>query len=115
VDARTELVLQVGERRSWTLPVHGGGGYRWSFELTGDVTAVDATVLYAGDEMATAIPGSSRAQVVTVEGLARGAASVVLVERRSWEDDSRAIAKQVVDVTVVSAEDKADNRLGRRR
>jgi predicted secreted protein len=106
VDVRTELVLQVGERRSWTLPAHGGGGYRWSFDLTGDVTAVDVTVLYADHEMATARPGASRAQAVTVEGLARGAASVVLVERRSWEDDSRAIAKQVVDVTVVSADDR---------
>jgi hypothetical protein len=50
------------------------------------------------------VPGPGRAQVVHVDGRAPGEASVVLVERRSWEDDSTAIAKQVVDVRVVAAD-----------
>jgi hypothetical protein len=98
-------VLRVGERHSWAPPNHGAGGYRWYGGVTGDVGAVRLTVDYAGaGEAAPVVPGPGRAQVVHVDGRAPGEASVVLVERRSWEDDSTAIAKQVVDVRVVAAD-----------
>jgi hypothetical protein len=95
-----EVRLRVGEEQSFDLPNHGGGGYRWNIDVSGD--CVSASITYAEPEGPPGQPpgqpsgvGERLGQVLHVRGVCAGDGVLALEERRSWEMGSPASALTV--------------------
>ena len=94
-----EVMIAVGETRSFALPQLAHGGYRWRADVVGgDAGAIEASIAYAPLAAAPS-PGRFAEQVLRVVGRRPGQASLRLSQGRSWE--ATAVREQDVNVTVV--------------
>lgn len=92
--------LDVGESRRYRLPGHIGGGYRWSAEVI-DGSAITAAIEI--DPAAAAVNmGSGSPEVVVIEAMTPGAATIEVTQRRSWETDRPPIDRRRIDVRVTA-------------
>ena len=111
VDVPDRVELTPGEVASLRLPGLGSAVYRWSFEITGNSDAVEASITSAPPPVPAAEPGGppptnySVDTVVTLRALAEGQAKFRFVQRHPWAADEAPLAEHVVDVVVRGAAD----------
>jgi predicted secreted protein len=96
-----ELALHLAERATIRLPGLSAGGYRWTHRIEGDADAVAVSVTPAPrDELDGRPPGAAVDELAEIVGRRPGRATVVLEQRRSWENKPEPQDQRVVSVTV---------------
>ncbi|MBO3745268.1 protease inhibitor I42 family protein [Streptosporangiaceae bacterium NEAU-GS5] len=95
------LRLRPGEHHEIRLPGRGAAGYVWSSHVGGDADVV-AVSLHAAPFPADWPPqaGHSADEIATIEALKPGQATLVLEQRRPWEQESAALEHRDYDITV---------------
>ena len=106
IDLPDHVRLSPGDTCRFSLPAHGGGGYRWHSRVDGDSVAVSIDFEDDFPTGASPVPQRSVSQVVEIVAVRAGTATVFLEERRSWEKE--AAATRVIDVHVRSADEQEE-------
>ena len=100
-DETTALTLRPGERTTLRLPGLGTVGYRWTWHVEGDPDAVTVSVRPAPpDEIDGRPPGASVDELAVIEARHRGRSTVILEQRRSWENLPAPQDRRVLTITV---------------
>jgi predicted secreted protein len=95
-----EISLTIGEEQTLLLPSRAGAGYVWEAE-TDDEAVVEASTTFEGaDDAAVGARTFSENERLTLRGLAEGATSVHLVQRRTWEEGVKPLAAHTLAVNV---------------
>jgi len=95
-----EISLKTGEEQTLLLPSRAAAGYVWEAE-TDDEAVVEASTTFEGaDDAAVGARTFSENERLTLRGLAEGATSVHLVQRRTWEEGMKPLAAHTVAVNV---------------
>ena len=99
-DEVTPVTLHHGERTSVRLPGLGTAGYQWTSQVEGDagVVAVSMTTA-AAEEIDGRGAGASVDDIAVLEARRPGRVTVVLEQRRSWEDKPPH-SRRILEVTV---------------
>jgi hypothetical protein len=77
-----QVELDVGDQKTFALPNHAAGGYRWTADVSGD--AATASIAYAETGPTPGLD-DLLGQVLHLTGVRAGEAVLALEERRSWE------------------------------
>jgi predicted secreted protein len=88
--------LRVGEKTTIRLPGLGLSGYRWTAEVSGDAVTVSLRPAPRPPHP----PGASAEEILEIEARRPGRATVLVEQRRSWENAPDAHDRRVVEVTV---------------
>lgn len=100
-DEPTPVTLRRGERTSVRLPGLGTAGYEWTHRVEGDTGAVEVSISTApAEEIAGRPPGTSIDEIATIHARGPGRATVILEQRRPWENKPAPQNRRVVEVTV---------------
>jgi hypothetical protein len=94
----SQVVLAVGEERSFSLPSLAMAGYQWSGSVSGADPASVTLELRRGELPARTSPGFSAPEVAVIRGVRPGHALVHLRQCRSWEQAEP--AADVLDVRI---------------
>jgi len=95
------VTLRPGERTSVRLPGLGTAGYEWTHRTDGDAGAVEVSISTApAEEIAGRPPGTSIDELATIQARRPGRATVILEQRRSWENKPDPQDRRVIEVTV---------------
>lgn len=102
-DLPDQLQLQVGQIVRLPLISASGGGYRWQVDDAMPVARVaielEPSASAAGTPGGQPPPSGSRIEMLVVEGMSAGTASVSLQLVRSWEHDAM-LAQQRITLVV---------------
>lgn len=98
-DLPERLRLSPGDERRIALPSHGGGGYRWQVGVEGDSVDVNVDFDDALPLQDLPVPAQSVGQVLAIVAVRPGDATVLLQERRSWEEVAAATRRIEVQVS----------------
>jgi predicted secreted protein len=97
----TSIELQNGQRQTLRLQGRGTVGYSWTFELS-DPNVVRVTIEPAPAYELTGKPqGTSLDELVMIEGVRVGRATIRLALRRAWERTGKTLDERTVEVSVV--------------
>ncbi len=83
----SQIVLAVGEQRTFPLSSLAMAGYQWSGSVGGDDPGAVTLLLRRAEPPSTTRPGLSAPEEGVVRGIRSGSAVVRLELRRSWEGD----------------------------
>ena len=99
-----KLELSVGEKYVFRLKGLGAAGYNWehSIEETGKVVSVSSEFVDKGKKIGPLPPGYSLDELITIQALEPGHATIHFAQRRSWEKQKPALKELVIEVFVKS-------------
>jgi predicted secreted protein len=95
-----EVSLQVGEEQTLLLPSRAQAGYVWEAEADDEAVVEASTKFEGADDAAVGARTFSENERLTLRGLAEGATTVHLVQRRTWEEGVKPIAAHTIAVNV---------------
>jgi len=106
-----QVEFAVGDRKTFALPNHAGGGYRWTVDVSGE--SVTASLAYPETGPTPGLT-DRLGQVLQLSGIRAGEAVLALEERRSWEQGTPADAVMVrVVVRLRDSDQRESSGVGR--
>jgi len=100
-DEVRSVTLRPGERATVRLPGLGTVGYQWTSRMDGDSGAVQVSISTApAEEIAGSPPGVSVDEIAVIEGRRPGRTTVILEQRRAWENKPEPRDRRIIDVVV---------------
>jgi predicted secreted protein len=91
------VTLRVGEERQVRLPSLGSAGFLWFAEADGSSVELART---RGTDASLA-PGASTDEIIIINAVAPGTATIRLTQRRPWEGGDAAHDQARIGVTVL--------------
>ena len=98
-----EISLEQGEEQTLLLPSSAQAGYVWEAETDDEAVVAVSTKFEGADDAAVGARTFSENERLTLRGLAEGATTVHLVQRRTWEEGVKPIAAHTIAVNVAGA------------
>jgi predicted secreted protein len=95
-----EISLTIGEEQTLLLPSRAAAGYVWEAETDDEAVVEASTTFERADDAAVGARTFSENERLTLRGLAEGATSVHLVQRRTWEEGVKPLAAHTLAVNV---------------
>ena len=103
-----EISLQQGEEQTILLPSSAQAGYVWEAEVD-DEAVVEASMRFErADDAVVGARTFSENERLTLRGLAEGATTVHLVQRRTWEEGVKPISAHSVAVNVAAPKEATE-------
>ena len=99
-----EVTLQIGEEQTLLLPSSAQAGYVWEAETDDEAVVGVSTKFEGADDAAVGARTFSENERLTLRGLAEGATTVHLVQRRTWEEGVKPISAHTLAVNVAGPE-----------
>ena len=99
-----EVTLQIGEEQTLLLPSSAQAGYVWEAETDDEAVVGVSTKFEGADDAAVGARTFSENERLTLRGLAEGATTVHLVQRRTWEEGVEPISAHTIAVNVAGPE-----------
>jgi predicted secreted protein len=95
-----EISLQIGEEQTLLLPSRAAAGYVWEAKADDEAVVEVSMKFERADDAAVGARTFSENERLTLRGLAEGATTVHLVQRRTWEEGVKPIAAHTIAVNV---------------
>ena len=99
-----EISLQQGEEQTMLLPSSAQAGYVWEAKVDDEAVVKASTKFEGADDAAVGARTFSENERLTLRGLAEGATTVHLVQRRTWEEGVEPISARTIAVNVAGPE-----------
>jgi predicted secreted protein len=99
-----EISLKEGEEQAVLLPSVAQAGYVWEAEVDDEAVVQASTQFEGADDAAVGARTFSENERLTLRGLAEGATTVHLVQRRTWEEGVKPISAHAIAVNVAGPE-----------
>jgi predicted secreted protein len=99
-----EISLQIGEEQTLLLPSSAQAGYVWEADVDDEAVVEASTKFEGADDAAVGARTFSENERLTLRGLAEGATTVHLVQRRTWEEGVEPISAHTLAVNVAGPE-----------
>jgi len=99
-----EISLQIGEEQTLLLPSSAQAGYVWEADVDDEAVVEASTKFEGADDAAVGARTFSENERLTLRGLAEGATTVHLVQRRTWEEGVEPISAHTIAVNVAGPE-----------
>jgi predicted secreted protein len=99
-----EISLKQGEEQTLLLPSVAQAGYVWEVEVDDEAVVEASTQFEGADDAAVGARTFSENERLTLRGLAEGATTVHLVQRRTWEKGVTPISAHTLAVNVAGPE-----------
>ena len=99
-----EISLQVGEEQTLLLPSRAAAGYVWEAKVDDEAVIEASTKFEGADATAVGARTFTENERLTLRGLAEGATTVHLVQRRTWEEGVKPISAHTLAVNVAGPE-----------
>jgi len=99
-----EISLQIGEEQTLLLPSSAQAGYVWEADVDDEAVVEASTKFEGADDAAVGARTFSENERLTLRGLAEGATTVHLVQRRTWEEGVKPISAHTLAVNVAGPE-----------
>jgi len=81
-----EISLEAGEEQTVLLPSRAAAGYVWEAKADDEAVVEVSTKFEGADDAAVGARTFTENERLTLRGLAEGATTVHLVQRRTWEE-----------------------------
>jgi predicted secreted protein len=99
-----EISLRVGEEQMLLLPSRAGAGYVWEADVDDEAVVEASTKFEGADDAAVGARTFSENERLHLKGVAEGATTVRLVQRRTWEEGVKPISAHALTVNVAGPE-----------
>ena len=99
-----QIFLEQGEEQTLLLPSSAQAGYVWEAEVEDEAVVEASTKFEGADAAAVGARTFSENERLTLRGLAEGATTVHLVQRRTWEEGVKPISAHTLAVNVAGPE-----------
>ena len=99
-----EISLKQGEEQTLLLPSVAQAGYVWEADVDDEAVVEASTQFEGADDAAVGARTFSENERLTLRGLAEGATTVHLVQRRTWEKGVTPISAHTLAVNVAGPE-----------
>ena len=103
-----EISLQQGEEQTILLPSSAQAGYVWEAEVDDEAVVKVSTKFEGADDAAVGARTFSENERLTLRGLAEGATTVHLVQRRTWEEGVKPISAHSLAVNVAAPKEATE-------